>query len=164
MEDREWMYTSCVGMNDVTPEWIRKIDSFMEQTFDEVAKGASLVPYLRSKCANMKRKTKKVMVKHIWKNGFMPNYTRWIFHGEAHHTREEVVRQHVENYDEDDGGTRYVERLSCATVHRRTYGGRARANRKTWRRWFRREPVAVRGGSIKAKQLRVKDVVVESET
>jgi hypothetical protein len=39
------------------------------------------------------------MVQHIWKNGFTPNYVRWIFHGEAHHTREEVVRQRVKDYD-----------------------------------------------------------------
>jgi hypothetical protein len=28
------------------------------------------------------------MVEHIWKNEFTPEYTRWIFHGEAHRTRE----------------------------------------------------------------------------
>jgi hypothetical protein len=49
----------------------------------------------------MKRQTKKVMREHIWKNGFMPDYTRWIFYGEAHRMREEVVRQHVDNYDDD---------------------------------------------------------------
>jgi hypothetical protein len=43
------------------------------------------------------------MVEHIWKNGFTPGYTRWIFHGEAHRTREEVLRQHVEHYDADAG-------------------------------------------------------------
>jgi hypothetical protein len=33
------------------------------------------------------------MEEHIWKNGFTQvYYTLWIFHGEAHHTREEVVR------------------------------------------------------------------------
>jgi hypothetical protein len=43
------------------------------------------------------------MVEHIWKNGFTPDYTRWIFHGEAHRTREEVLRQRVEHYDVDAG-------------------------------------------------------------
>ena len=43
------------------------------------------------------------MVEHIWKNRFTPGYTRWIFHGEAHRTREEVLRQHVEDYDADAG-------------------------------------------------------------
>jgi hypothetical protein len=50
-----------------------------------------------------KKKPKKAMVEHIWKNGFTPGYTRWIFHGEAHRTREEVLRQCVEDYDVDAG-------------------------------------------------------------
>jgi hypothetical protein len=40
-------------------------------------------------CRNL-RKSKKSMVEHIWKNGFTSGYIRWIFHGEAHHTREFV--------------------------------------------------------------------------
>jgi hypothetical protein len=39
------------------------------------------------------------MVEHIWNNGFTLDYTRWSFHGEAHRTREEVVRQRIEDYD-----------------------------------------------------------------
>jgi hypothetical protein len=101
MDDHEWMYTGRVGRNDVTPEWIRKIDDFVEQAYGEAAKGASLVPCPCSKCANRKRKSNKSMVEHIWKNGFTSGYTRWIFHGEAHRTREEVLRQRVEHYDAD---------------------------------------------------------------
>jgi hypothetical protein len=51
----------------------------------------------------MKRKSKKAMIEHFRKNGFTSDYTRWIFHGEAHRTREEVVRQHIEDYDADAG-------------------------------------------------------------
>ena len=103
MEDREWMYTGRRGRNDVTTEWIRKTDDFVERAYGEAAKGASLVPCPCSKCDNRKRKPKKAMVEHIWKNGFTPDYTRWIFHGEAHRTREEVLRQRVEDYDADAG-------------------------------------------------------------
>jgi hypothetical protein len=103
MEDREWMYTARRERNDVTTEWIRKTDDFVEWAYGEAAKGASLVPCLCNKCANQKRKPKKAMVEHIWKNGFMSGYTRWIFHGEAHRTREEVLRQRVEDYDADVG-------------------------------------------------------------
>jgi hypothetical protein len=101
MEDREWMYTGRVERNDVTPEWIRKTDAFVEQAYGEATKRASLVPWPCSKCANRKRKSKKTMVEHIWKNRFTPDYTWWIFHGEAHRTIEEVVRQCVEDYDSD---------------------------------------------------------------
>jgi hypothetical protein len=103
MEDREWMYMSRRGRNDVTPEWIRKTNDFVEWAYGEAAEGASLVPCPCSKCANRKRKPKKTMVEHIWKNGFTSGYTQWIFHGEAHLTREEVLRQRVEDYDADAG-------------------------------------------------------------
>jgi hypothetical protein len=75
----------------------------VERVYGEAAKGASLVPCPCSKCANQKRKSKKSMVEHIWKNGFTSGYTRWILHGEAHRTREEVLRQSVEHYDADAG-------------------------------------------------------------
>jgi hypothetical protein len=94
----------------------------VERAYGEAAKGASLVPCPCNKCANRKRKPKKAMVEHIWKNGFMSGYTRWIFHGEAHRTREEVLRQRVEDYDADAGGSGYVEQLSGGTVHGRMYG------------------------------------------
>jgi hypothetical protein len=38
------MYTGHRGRNDVTPEWIRKTDDFVERAYGEAAKGASLVP------------------------------------------------------------------------------------------------------------------------
>jgi hypothetical protein len=43
------------------------------------------------------------MLKDICKYGFMPNYTRWVCHGEAYHPREEAVRQHLEEFDGDGG-------------------------------------------------------------
>jgi hypothetical protein len=95
------MYTGHVGRNDVTPKWIRKANDFVERTYGEAAKGASLVPCPCSKCVNQKRKLKKSMVEYIWKNGFMSGYTRWIFHGKAHRTREEMLRQRVEHLDAD---------------------------------------------------------------
>jgi hypothetical protein len=50
MEDREWMYTGHRGRNNVTTEWIRKINDFVERAYGEAAKGASLVPCPCSKC------------------------------------------------------------------------------------------------------------------
>ena len=43
------------------------------------------------------------MGKHLVKNGFTPDYTRWVHHGEAHRMREEVVRPRVEAFDADAG-------------------------------------------------------------
>ena len=39
----------------------------------------------------------------IHNNGYVPNYTRWIHHGEHHRIREEVVRPRLEEYDGDAG-------------------------------------------------------------
>jgi hypothetical protein len=66
------MYMGRRGSNDVTPEWIRKTNDFVERAYDEAAKGASLVPCPCSKCANRNRKPKKTMIEHIWKTGFTP--------------------------------------------------------------------------------------------
>ena len=43
------------------------------------------------------------MGKHLCKNGFTVDYTRWIYHGEAIRGRDEVVRQRIEEYDGDAG-------------------------------------------------------------
>ena len=91
MDDREWMYMgrSCQGL--FTDEWIEKTDAFLELAFAR-AKGVhgTWCPY--SICANTRRQTKVVMGKHICKNEFTADYTRWIYHGESDHVRDEVVR------------------------------------------------------------------------
>ena len=97
------MYTGRASQGQVTNEWINKTDAFLEQAFGVAAKGASKICCPCSKCVNRKRQTKKVMGEHLWKNGFMEDYTRWVYHGEADRMREEVVRPRVEDYDADVG-------------------------------------------------------------
>jgi hypothetical protein len=43
------------------------------------------------------------MYHHIWKNEYVPNYTRWILHGEHQWLREAVVRPDLEGFDADAG-------------------------------------------------------------
>jgi hypothetical protein len=43
------------------------------------------------------------MYHDIWKNGYVPNYTRWILHGERQRLREVVVRPDLEGFDADAG-------------------------------------------------------------
>ena len=100
MDDREWMYMSRFSQSSWTEEWIDKTDAFLERTFARV-KGASVTWCPCSKCANTRRQTKVVMGKHLCKNGFTTNYTQWIYHGESDRVRNEVVRQHIEDYDAD---------------------------------------------------------------
>jgi hypothetical protein len=55
-------------------------------------------------CKNQKRKVKREVYKDLFKNGFVENYKRWIFHGEERaRIREEEVRARLEEYDGDVG-------------------------------------------------------------
>ena len=43
------------------------------------------------------------MGEHLVNYGFTLDYTRWIFHGEAHRMRDEVVRQRIDECDAAGG-------------------------------------------------------------
>ena len=90
------------SQGSLTDEWIEKIDAFLELAFARV-KGARATWCPCSICSNTHRQTKVVMGKHLCKNGFTTNYTRWIYHGESDRVRDEVVRQGIEDYDADAG-------------------------------------------------------------
>ena len=82
---------------------MNKTDAFLNSAFGNAAKGHCLVLCPCSKCGNRRRVNKVEMGKHLVKNGFTPDYTRWVHHGEAHRMREEVVRPRVEAFDADAG-------------------------------------------------------------
>jgi hypothetical protein len=81
---------------------MEKTEKFLDHAF-EAAKGARDTFCPCTKCENKKRKTREVMVQHLCKYGFMLNYTRWVYHGEAYRPREEAVRQRLEAFDGDGG-------------------------------------------------------------
>ena len=102
MDDRHWMYTGRPSQATMTDEWIRKTNDFLEAAWSQ-AEGSSFLWCPCNICGNKKRKTKKVMGQHLCKYGFTPDYTRWIFHGEGHRMRDEVVRQRIDDCDADGG-------------------------------------------------------------
>ena len=97
------MYTGRTSQGDASYDWLQKTDRFLNRAFGKAAKFPKMALCPCSKCANRKRQTKKVMGEHLWKNGFTIDYTRWVYHGEADHMREEVVRPCVEAFDADAG-------------------------------------------------------------
>ena len=98
MDDREWMYTGRPSQALMTDEWIEKTNAFLELVFSRpTGPWGTWCPC--SVCQNGREKTKEVMGVHLCKNGFMPNYTRWTYHGESERAREEVVRQRTDDYD-----------------------------------------------------------------
>ena len=91
MDNREWMYMGRPSQAQITREWMDKTEKFLDHAF-KAAKEARDTFCPCSECENKKRRTKEVMMKHLCKYGFMPNYTRWVHHGDAYRPREEVVR------------------------------------------------------------------------
>jgi hypothetical protein len=111
MDNHEWMYT---GHTSMTPEWMTKTNAFLEHAFGEAAKGSARMPCPCSRCGNKKRKIKRLVGEDIIKYGFTANYTRWIHHGEADRIREEMVRQHLEDYDGDGGVADWMDDIQWA--------------------------------------------------
>ncbi|XP_066382307.1 uncharacterized protein [Miscanthus floridulus] len=103
MDDREWMYMGHRSKVDFTKEWMCKTDEFLESAFGEAGGKPIKALCPCSKCANRKRQKKVNVGKHLVNNGFTPNYTRWVHHGEGHRMREEVVRPRLEGFDADAG-------------------------------------------------------------
>jgi hypothetical protein len=85
-----------------------KTEGFLDQAFGKAANGVRDTFCPCSECENKKRKTRKVMGKHLYKYGFTPNYTRWVYHGESHRTREEVMRPRLEEFDGDGGVAKWL--------------------------------------------------------
>jgi hypothetical protein len=86
MADREWMY---MGFKSKSPKWVLGTKNFLEVAFSN---GFLRMPCPCTKCKNKKRKDHQHMYKDIFVNGYVPNYTRWIYHGERHRVSEEEVR------------------------------------------------------------------------
>ena len=87
MDDREWMYKGWQSEQEYV-EFALKVNGFLKKAFD---RGQSRMPCPCSKCENRIHQSQLSMGKHIIRNGFVENYTRWICHGEAHRAREEVI-------------------------------------------------------------------------
>jgi hypothetical protein len=101
MEDRQWMYMGRTSQGDASIEWMNKTDRFLKCAFGKAPKYPKMALCPCSKCVSRRMQGQEVLGIHLHKNGFTPNYTRWVHHGEANRMREEVVRQHVEAFDAD---------------------------------------------------------------
>jgi len=100
MANREWMY---MGFASKSEEWIRGTNYFVNQAFGPAAKGSIRMPCPCRDCKNSKRKVKSDVFKDLYKNGFVANYKRWIFHGEDGRITQEEVRECLEEFDGDAG-------------------------------------------------------------
>jgi hypothetical protein len=97
-----WIIVSgCIragGISMTSPMNRRSVDDFCKKAFD---KGQYKASCPCSKCEIKSDETQLTMGKHIITYGFVANYTRWIIHGEAHRARDEVLRQRIEEFDDE---------------------------------------------------------------
>ena len=99
MDDCVWMYSSWKQEGDLTLEWIQKTEAFLDRAFSKV-KGGSCT---WCPCGNTRRQTREDMTQHLCNYGFTRDYTWWTYHGEANRMRDEVMRQHIDDYNDDAG-------------------------------------------------------------
>lgn len=77
---------------------------FLQQAFGPAAHGSDRTRCPCNDCKNQKRKVEREVYRDLVKHGYVANYERWIFHGEAKATvREEEVRARLEEFDGDAG-------------------------------------------------------------
>ena len=108
------MYTGRTSQGDASYEWMQKTDRFLNRAFGKAAKFPKMALCPCNKCGNRRMLDKELMGTHLHKNGFTPNYTRWVHHGEADRMREEVVRPRVEAFDADAGVADMVDDIHQA--------------------------------------------------
>ena len=94
--DREWMYTGRQDVRNIAQEWLIKMGQFLDHAF---ANGRVTAWCPCSVCQNQRIRGKDDMGKHLVKNGFVPNYTVWNYHGEVERAREEAGREPDDDYD-----------------------------------------------------------------
>lgn len=80
MDDRLWMYRRvCDGF--VSKEFYDGVVKFVNFAFSQ-ASPLRVVRCPCVKCDNRKFQNKEIVMEHLLRKGFTPNYLRWIYHGE----------------------------------------------------------------------------------
>jgi hypothetical protein len=92
-EDRSWMYSGWNKVGNYTDEWMDKTTAFLDHVF-------SLSKIVRCPCSICQNtrclEDKTTIAIHLCKNGFVPGYEVWKFHGESG-TR--VIAEDEHDYD-----------------------------------------------------------------
>jgi DnaJ-class molecular chaperone len=106
--DRRWLAVSgCTRVGQKkrkSVEWVHGTNQFLQQAFCPAAHGSDQTLCPCNDCKNQKRKVQREVYKDLIKHGFVANYKRWVFHGEAKATvREKEVTTCLEEFDGDAG-------------------------------------------------------------
>jgi hypothetical protein len=78
------MYAGRPSRRRITPEWAEKATEFVERAFRRAPPGRDVpCPCARCRCRNRLPRSKFDMQIHLGREGFMPDYTVWVHHGES---------------------------------------------------------------------------------
>jgi hypothetical protein len=102
-EDRSWMYAGRTSRQTITPEWAEKATEFVERAFRRTPPGRS-VPCPCTRCRNRRPRSKYDMQIHLARDGFQPNYTLWVHHGESRTATVKPSDDLPQDIDNLDGG------------------------------------------------------------
>jgi hypothetical protein len=79
-EDRSWMYNGWDKGGNYTNEWMDKATAFLDHAFSRTW----IVQCSCSVCQNLRcLEDKRTIAMNLCKNGFVPGYEVWTFHGES---------------------------------------------------------------------------------
>ena len=102
MADNEWMYSGRISASERTAEWVWKTDYYVADATRGPKTARPLCPCAR--CKMNKRQGSFDMTKHLWLNGYMPEFTMRINFPERDRVREEVMRQRIDGHVDDGIG------------------------------------------------------------
>ncbi|XP_059316727.1 uncharacterized protein LOC132067483 isoform X3 [Lycium ferocissimum] len=91
-EDKSWM--NCLRW---TEEYSRGVNNFLDKAFERASQGDEILCPCK-KCVNRYWHYRNVVEEHLVVEGFVDNYTKWVFHGEGFYSRN---APHPINDDED---------------------------------------------------------------
>jgi hypothetical protein len=102
-EDRSWIYSGCDKGEKYMDEWMDKATTFLDNAFSRT----QIVRCPCSRHQNLKcLENKRTITIHLCKNGFVPSYEVWIFHGKS------GTRVIVEDeYDCDMGNVDRIDKM-----------------------------------------------------
>lgn len=80
--DRRWMYGDW-NIKGPNANWCKKAHEFINHAFSHTNAHSHGVHCPCSKCGNFKKQDQNTISHH--KNGFVPNYFVWTYHGETAH-------------------------------------------------------------------------------
>ena len=110
MADNGWMYGGRISKTGRTDEWEWKTDLLVKELGRGSKKSGVRPRCPCTNCKNRHRQEKDDMSKHLWLNGYMPNFVTAVDFAQYERDRGEVMRQRIDG-NEYDGIRNFLDDL-----------------------------------------------------